>query len=122
MKHLKRARARISTCTASLLATALVAAVPASAQTRQNTPLYENPSAPVEQQEDCLRMTLEERRSPNHYRLTQKARCFNSAERFDTAKANNCTAGIGHFARPSDLTAPAIPIKRPMRRETDRRL
>jgi beta-glucosidase len=137
MKHLERARARISALrtmakgpaapSGTVVATVLVLAFalsphPAAAQSARQTPVYRDPSAPIEQRvEDLLsRMTQEEKIAQITTLWTQKGEILNAAGEFDPAKAKErYPAGIGHFARPNDLTGGGNPNTEPFRDEKD---
>jgi beta-glucosidase len=84
----------------------------ADAAESQGKPLYKNASAPVEQRVDDLlaRMTLDEKIAQITTVWQKKSELFDAAGNFDPAKARRLRpAGIGHFARPSDLTGGGNP-------------
>jgi beta-glucosidase len=118
MKHLERTRVRISR--AVLIAGALAVASAYGAQSQPGAPIYRNAKAPVEERvEDLLsRMTPEEKLAQITTIWTQKNTIFTSSGEFDSAKAKQLyPAGIGHFARPSDLSGTGNPYKKPYRDE-----
>ena len=124
MKHLERAHVRVSilraTLAAALAAAALATATPGSAQSKQDRPVYKNATAPIGQRvEDLLsRMTQEEKIAQITTLWTKKGEVMNAAGAFDPGKAKqHYPAGIGHFARPNDLTGGGNPFDKPFRDE-----
>ena len=100
---------------AVLAATLLVASgvqMGTEAAESKGKPLYQDATAPVEQRvEDLLaRMTLDEKIAQITTVWTKKSELFDAGGNFDPAKARQLRpAGIGHFARPSDLTGGGNP-------------
>src|SRR5689334_21565694 len=126
MKHLARTRVRTASHRAALATTALMLAALAlptasEAQARRDTPLYKNPSAPVEQRvEDLLsRMTQEEKIAQITTVWTRKNAVLTAPNgNFDPAKAKQLyPAGIGQWARPQDLQEAGTPAQTPYRDE-----
>jgi beta-glucosidase len=120
MKNLERHRARVLSLRATLTAAALIAATSSSAQSTRSPPVYKNPAAPVEQRvEDLLsRMTQEEKIAQITTIWTKKGEILNATGQFDAAKAKQrYPAGIGHFARPNDLSGGGNPAKEVFRDE-----
>jgi beta-glucosidase len=120
MKNLERHRARVSSLRATLTAAALIAATSSSAQSTRSPPVYKNAAAPVEQRvEDLLsRMTQEEKIAQITTIWTKKGEILNATGQFDAAKAKQrYPAGIGHFARPNDLSGGGNPAKEVFRDE-----
>ena len=94
--------------------------VSALAQARDAPPVYRNPTAPLDARvEDLLaRMTLEEKVAQITTVWTQKNELLNDRGQFDAAKADRVfPAGIGQFARPSDLQGVGSPLQTPYRDE-----
>ena len=84
----------------------------------RNIPLYQDPSAPVDQRVNDLlrRMTLEEKIAQITTVWIRKQEILTPAGDFDPAKAHQVfPAGIGHFARPSDLRGSGSPFEQPFR-------
>jgi beta-glucosidase len=84
----------------------------AGAAESKGKPLYKDATAPVEQRvEDLLgRMTLDEKIAQITTIWTRKGELFDAQGNFDPAKARKVRpAGIGHFARPNDLTGGGNP-------------
>jgi beta-glucosidase len=84
----------------------------ADAAESKGKPLYKDAHAPVEQRvEDLLaRMTLDEKIAQITTIWTKKGEMFDAQGNFDPAKARQVhPAGIGHFARPNDLTGGGNP-------------
>ncbi|HZF17852.1 MAG TPA: glycoside hydrolase family 3 N-terminal domain-containing protein [Steroidobacteraceae bacterium] len=105
---------------ALLLALISASIAATAAQPQQQTALYKDPAAPLEQRIDYLlsRMTPEEKLAEITTVWTQKGDIMNAAGEFDVAKARKrYPAGIGHFARPSDLRGLGSPDDRPFRDE-----
>jgi beta-glucosidase len=126
MKHLERIRVRVALhrtalATTAMIVAALVLPAAAEAQARRDTPLYKNPSAPVEQRvEDLLsRMTQEEKIAQITTVWTRKNDVLTSPTgAFDPVKAKQLyPAGIGQFARPQDLQNAGTPAQAPYRDE-----
>ena len=126
MKHLERIRVRVAAHRAALATTAVMLAALAlptasDAQARRDTPLYKNPSVPVEQRvEDLLsRMTQEEKIAQITTVWTRKNAVLTAPNgNFDPAKAKQLyPAGIGQFARPQDLQEAGTPAQTPYRDE-----
>jgi len=88
--------------------------------TTNNKVIYKDAGAPLEARiEDLLsRMTLEEKIVQITTVWTRKNEVLNAAGAFDAAKARTLyPAGIGHFARPSDLQGVGSGLKTPFRDE-----
>ena len=104
---------------ASFAAVALAASASGATQQRQQSPLYRDAQAPLEQRvEDLIgRMSLEEKIAQVTAIWDQKKDLLDAAGEFDAAKRRKLyPAGIGHFARPNDLTGSGSnPIVTPYR-------
>jgi beta-glucosidase len=98
-----------------------LAPVAGSAAAARAAPVYRDPTAPLEQRvEDLLaRMTLDEKIAQLSSIWTRKNEVFDPAGNFDPARARKLyPAGIGQFARPSDLRgAGDDPYQHPFRDE-----
>jgi beta-glucosidase len=115
-----RTVARKNLGTAALLPAFILAAAPAAAQPSREAPVYRDAKAPIERRvEDLLsRMTQEEKIAQITTIWTQKGEILNAAGDFDAARAKRLyPAGIGHFARPNDLTGGGNPNKEQFRDE-----
>ena len=102
----------------AVLVLAITALLPLAAAAREATPVYKDPSAPVDQRiEDLLgRMTLDEKIVQLTTVWTRKQEIFTAANDFDPAKAHTVfPSGIGHMARPSDLRGTGDPFEQPYR-------
>ncbi|MEJ1961425.1 MAG: glycoside hydrolase family 3 N-terminal domain-containing protein [Gammaproteobacteria bacterium] len=120
MKHLERGRVRVAHIRAVFAITALAAVALSGAQARKDLPVYKNAAAPMEQRvEDLLsRMTQDEKIAQITTVWTKKNDVLTAAGNFDPAKAKQLyPAGIGHFARPSDLQGAGTPAQTPYRDE-----
>jgi beta-glucosidase len=120
MKHLERRPARVAAIRVALAVAALVAAATSAAQAGKDSPVYKNPAAPIEQRvEDLLsRMTQDEKIAQITTVWTRKNDVLTAAGNFDPTKAGQLyPAGIGHFARPSDLQGAGTPAQTPYRDE-----
>ncbi len=96
------------------------AAIAESTVTAQDTPLYKQADADTDARiEDLLsRMTLEEKIVQITTIWTNKTDVFDDDGNFDPEKAKEkFPNGIGHFARPNDLSGPSSPLERPFRDE-----
>lgn len=92
----------------------------AAAPALPETPIYTDASLPVDVRiEDLLaRMTLEEKIGQITTIWTAKTEIFDENGQFDPAKASALyPSGIGHFARPNDLSGPTSPLEKPFRDE-----
>jgi beta-glucosidase len=117
MKHWARASSRQ---VLTLAVTALLAATTASDAAQPDRPLYKDASAPIDQRVDDLlsRMTQDEKIAQITTLWTKKGDVMNGAGDFDRAKATRLfPAGIGHFARPNDLSGGGDPFATPFRDE-----
>ncbi|WP_116807166.1 glycoside hydrolase family 3 N-terminal domain-containing protein [Steroidobacter cummioxidans] len=104
-----------------LIASMLLAAG-ASAQSRNDRPLYKDPAAPVEQRvQDLLsRMTLEEKIAQITAVWTKKNELLDAKGNFVPNAAQRLyPAGIGHFTRPSDRQEAGSPLQTPFRNERE---
>lgn len=92
---------------------------PGSAQDTA-APAYKDASLGVDARVDDLlaRMTLEEKIAQITTIWTTKTDLFDDDGAFDPSKASAAyPAGIGHFARPNDLSGPSSPLEQPFRDE-----
>lgn len=83
-------------------------------------PPYKDASLGVDARVNDLlaRMTMEEKIAQITTVWTTKTELFNEDGSFDPARAKAAhPAGIGHFARPNDLSGPTSPLKEPFRDE-----
>jgi len=100
------------------LVIAITTLLSVSAAASGKTPIYKDPSAPVDQRlEDLLgRMTLDEKIVQLTTVWTRKSEIFTADNNFDPAKAHAVfPSGIGHMARPSDLRGTGDPFETPYR-------
>nr|WP_217705269.1 glycoside hydrolase family 3 N-terminal domain-containing protein [Peristeroidobacter soli] len=106
---------------ATVVATLLIAS-DASAQVRNDRPVYKDPAAPVEQRvQDLLsRMTLEEKIAQITAVWTGKNDLLDAKGNFSPEAAQRLyPAGIGHFTRPSDRQNVGSPLSTPFRNERE---
>jgi beta-glucosidase len=100
----------------------MLSVAPANAQPASSAapPVYRDPNAPIDQRvEDLLgRMTLDEKIAQLTCVWTRKTELLDAAGNFDPARARALyPAGIGQFARPSDLKGGGDPYEHPFRDE-----
>lgn len=106
----------------AVLITALLLASGASAQSRNERPIYKDPAAPVEQRvQDLLsRMTLEEKIAQVTAVWARKNELLDAKGNFVPEAAQRLyPAGIGHFTRPSDRQQVGSPLVTPFRNERE---
>jgi len=105
-----------------VLITSMLLAAGASAQSRNDRPIYKDPAAPVEQRvQDLLsRMTLEEKIAQITAVWTKKNELLDAKGNFVPNAAQRLyPAGIGHFTRPSDRQQVGSPLQTPFRNERE---
>ncbi len=81
---------------------------------------YKNPALSIDERVDDLlaRMTLDEKIAQITTMWTNKVEVFDEDGNFDPAKAAELYPdGIGHFARPNDLSGSSNPLEKPFRTE-----
>jgi beta-glucosidase len=108
------------TVRATVFGSLVLLTISALAQAREAPPVYRSASAPLDARvEDLLaRMTLEEKIAQITTVWTLKNELLNDRGQFDAAKADRLfPAGIGQFARPSDLQGVGSPLQTPYRDE-----
>ena len=122
MKSIRVAGVGQPACSLGLLAAALLMTAAASAQSRNERPVYKDPNAAVEQRvQDLLsRMTLEEKIAQITAVWTKKNELLDSKGNFVPAAAKRLYPnGIGHFTRPSDRQQVGTAFATPYRDERE---